>query len=115
MFSVEILHNKDCHLWKTLFSELKRWLRIWGLARKVKLKVVLVETEKDARERRFFGSPQILVNGKDVDPMAEKVTNYHVDGCRAYVWGDKVFPYPPKKMMEQVILNLNDPWVQAKG
>jgi hypothetical protein len=106
MLDIEILRNADCHSWKALRDALKDWLRMWGLNSSVNPKITLIETDEEAVERRFFGSPQLLINGKDVDPSAERVTAYHAAGCRLYAWNGKIYEYPPKEMVERAILNL---------
>jgi hypothetical protein len=100
---IEILRNRDCHVWDDLYAELTWWLRNWGLSG-TKPTVRLITNDEEAKRFKFFGSPQLLVNGKDVDPMAEKVTRYHADGCRLYLWKGAVYEYPPKEMVEQAIL-----------
>jgi hypothetical protein len=102
-----ILHNRECHVWQTLESELKQWLRLWGLAAKAKVRTELISNDAEARKRKFFGSPQVLINGCDIDPLAQKVTAYHALGCRLYVWKNKVYEYPPKEMVEEAILQLS--------
>ncbi|MBI2633833.1 MAG: DUF2703 domain-containing protein [Parcubacteria group bacterium] len=92
---VQLLHNKDCHVWQKLFTELQEM----GL----EPEVILVESDEQAREYKFSGSPQVLVEGKDIDPMAERITNYHESGCRVYFWNGKVYEYPPKEMIEAAI------------
>jgi len=102
---LEILHNAECHTWEKLAEELKTWLHQWGLGGNVELVVTLVNTDEEAIKLKFAGSPMILVNGKDVDPMAERITNYHVSGCRVYFWNGKVFEYPPKAMVEKALID----------
>lgn len=102
--TIEILHNRECRVWKGLHSELKRWLRTWGMVRNVKVKTVLVKDDDEARERKFFGSPQILIEGRDIDRAADKVARHHAQGCRLYAWESKIYDYPPREMLEEAIL-----------
>lgn len=102
--TIEILHNRECRAWKALYSELKRWLRTWGMVRNVKIKTVLVRDDDEAKGRKFFGSPQILIDSRDIDPAALKVATYHAEGCRLYAWGSKIYDYPPREMLEEAIL-----------
>lgn len=104
---IEIRRNRECHTWDTLAEELKRWLRDWGFSG-VKPKIRIVANDDEARSFRFFGSPQIVIDGKDVDPMAEKVTNYHATGCRLYIWKGTAYEYPPKAMVEQAVIHAKD-------
>lgn len=92
---VQLLHNKECHMWKKLRDIL--------LGMGIEPEVIEIETEEQAQEFRFAGSPQLLIDGKDVDPMAEKITNFHVSGCRVYLWKGKMYEYPPQEMIETAL------------
>ena len=37
---------------------------------------VVVNTDQEARDLKFLGSPSIRVNGRDVEPGAEEQQNY---------------------------------------
>ncbi len=104
MLDIEILRNEECHNWKKLYDALKGWLRMWGLNNHIKPKITVIRTDEEAKKRKFFGSPQLLINGKDVDPMAERMTNFHASGCRVYIWEGKLYDFPPKEMIEKAIL-----------
>jgi hypothetical protein len=106
MFKMEILRNDRCPSWKAFRDAMKYWLRMWGLNKRVKLKVILISTDSQAHKYRFFGSPQLLINGCDVDPSATKITNYRARGRRFYFWKGGKHKYPPKEMVEEKILNL---------
>jgi hypothetical protein len=106
MLEIEILRNKECKVWKKLFQDLKNWLRMWGLNGKTKIKVTLISTDEEARKRKFFGSPQLIINGQDIDPSSNNYRIYHSDGCRIYNWRGKIYEYPPREMVEEFILRI---------
>ena len=63
------------------------------------VEVVEVETEEQARELRFVGSPTIRVNGQDIDPPSN--SRYALT-CRAYrLADDRISPLPSKDMIRR--------------
>lgn len=99
---ITILHNKTCNIWLTTKGIIESILKENSLSADIEEAVIASDAE--AKEHHFAGSPQVLIDGKDIDPMAEKVTNYHESGCRFYLWKDKLHEGPPKEMLEEVIL-----------
>ena len=98
---IELLHTTDCHIWKESLKVLKDTLKNKGLEAEVKL--TLIESQEQARERKFSGSPQINIDGKDVDPMSEKITSYNMSCCRQYFYKGKHSEYPPEEMILQAL------------
>jgi hypothetical protein len=65
------------------------------------LEVVKVETDEQARELRFVGSPTIRVDGQDIDPPTE--SRYALT-CRAYRLEDgRISPVPAKDMIRRAL------------
>jgi hypothetical protein len=65
------------------------------------VEVVRVETEEQARELRFVGSPTILVDGQDIDPPTD--SRYALT-CRAYRLADgRISPLPSKGMIRRAL------------
>ena len=63
------------------------------------VEVVKVETEEQARELRFVGSPTIRVDGQDIDPPSD--SRYALT-CRAYrLADDHISPLPSKDMIRR--------------
>ena len=92
-----MLRNPSCLFWVEAQKVLINVLRENGVD--AIPEVILIDTDEKARERKFFGSPHITINGEDIDPMAKKMTNYHVGGCRLYLYEGKVYNYPPPQMI----------------
>lgn len=101
MLSFLLLHNRDCHVWEKFLKELEEWLRGKQIGGTVEVREVT--SDEEARTLRFFGSPQLLVNGKDVDPMAKDMSNFHAIGCRLYFWDGKTYEQPPLPMVERAL------------
>lgn len=68
----------------------------------VELEVIRVEDEAQARRLRFFGSPTILVDGRDVAPPPPGATPALT--CRAYRWADgRISPLPSPEMLRDAL------------
>lgn len=80
---------------------LEELIRKKGLS--VTLEEVLISNDDEARKFHFAGSPQIMVNGKDIDYEAEKITNFHASGCRPYFYHGGFSDYPPRAMLEEAL------------
>jgi len=102
IMKITILHNKTCNIWRTTKGIIETILKEGGLS--AEIEEVVVANDAEAKDRHFAGSPQVLVDGQDIDPMAGKVSNYHESGCRFYIWKDKLHEGPPKEMLEEAIL-----------
>ncbi|MFB6290110.1 MAG: DUF2703 domain-containing protein [Candidatus Bipolaricaulia bacterium] len=94
---VKLLHNKDCHIWEKALEVTTDVLEDEGL--QYELIEDLIETEEEAISKGFSGSPQVKINGQDVDPDAGDITNYNVEGCRLYLYEGEVYEYPPRGMI----------------
>lgn len=103
---IQVLHNRECGFWKVAWRELE------ALAQErypdAALEEVVVVSDDEARRWRFFGSPQVSINGKDIDPMAERVSAFHASGCRPYFWKGAQFDYPPQEMLEEALRRVAD-------
>ncbi|MBI2617591.1 DUF2703 domain-containing protein [Candidatus Gottesmanbacteria bacterium] len=98
---IQLLHTADCHAWKESLSILEEALKTKGLA--AKYEVILIDTEGQAKAYKFNGSPSILIDGIDVDPMARNVKSYSVSSCRPYFYHGKTYDYPPKEMIIEAL------------
>ncbi|MCK5587791.1 MAG: DUF2703 domain-containing protein [Candidatus Lokiarchaeota archaeon] len=99
--NIELLYSEGCHTWERTLEMLKQVLKDKNID--VEVKLVKIETQEDAEKHHYFGSPQININGKDIDPMAEKVTSYKSAGCRLYIYKEETYELPPKEMLEEAL------------
>lgn len=85
---VDILYTKDCADWQTLADMAAQAVSELGL--EVEMGTWLVETDKQAIEWGFSGSPSIFVNGQDLFPSDVP------DGLtlRSYKTEEGLLPYP---------------------
>lgn len=94
---VLFMHTSQCHVWKTALEELEAALQEAG--GDVDYEVRVINTNEEAEEYRFSGSPTILVDGVNVDPMARNIKKFIASGCRPYFYKGKTLEYPPKEMI----------------
>jgi len=65
------------------------------------VEVIKVETEEQAHESRFVGSPTIRVDGQDIDPP---IDSRYALACRAYhLEDDRISPLPSKDMIRRAL------------
>src|SRR3990167_7206749 len=98
---IQLLHTADCHAWKNSLSVLEEALRAKDV--EVKYEIVLIETQDQAQTYKFAGSPTILIDGIDVDPIAQSIKQYSVSSCRPYFYQGKTYDYPPKEMILEAL------------
>ena len=98
---IQVLHNRECNFWQITWKMVEQMIAEQNLD--VRLEEVLVVDDADAAKYRFAGSPQVTINGQDIDPEAGRVTNFHASGCRPYFYKGEHSDYPPRAMLEEVM------------
>ena len=94
---VSFLYYEDCPSYDLALERLREVMDEEGIPGEVE--VVKVETEEQARELRFVGSPTIRVDGQDIDPPSDP--RYALT-CRAYrLADDRISPLPSRDMIRQ--------------
>jgi len=99
--TITILHNAICNIWETTKETIETILKENGLT--TTIEEIVITNDSEAKEYHFSGSPQILIDGIDIDPMASKITNYHESGCRLYMWKGVLHEGPSKEMLVEAI------------
>ena len=100
MIHVTFLFYEDCPSHELALERLREVLDEEGIAAEVE--VVKVESEEQAQERHFVGSPTILLNGQDIDPPLP--ASYYTLTCRAYHLEDgRISPLPSRGMIRRAI------------
>jgi hypothetical protein len=96
---VSFLYYEDCPSYELALERLRNVMAEEGTPGEVE--VVKVETEEQARELRFVGSPTIRVDGQDIDPPSD--SGYALT-CRAYRSADdRVSPLPSKDVIRRAL------------
>ena len=95
---IELLYFEDCPSWKMAQESLEAIIQKHNIETTVQL--VRVETDQEAIDHRFVGSPSIRVNGDDLFPVDHK--SYALD-CRVYQTPDGMRGWPTAKMIEDAL------------
>jgi|SRR5687768_806095 hypothetical protein len=96
---VSFLYYEECPSHDLAFERLREVLAEERISTEVE--VIKVETEDQARELRFVGSPTIRVDGQDIDSPSD--SRYALT-CRAYRLEDgRISPLPSRDMIRRAL------------
>ncbi len=96
---VSFLYYEECSSHDLALERLREVVAEVGIPNEVE--VIKVETEDQARELRFVGSPTIRVDGQDIDPPID--SRYGLT-CRDYrLEDDRISPLPSKDMIRRAL------------
>jgi hypothetical protein len=84
---IELLYSDGCPHYQPFADHLEELVRNGTLPGEIQH--IRIETQEQAEERRFLGSPTLRVNGEDVDARARARTDFGLQ-CRV-----RVPPLPP--------------------
>ena len=99
---IKFLYYEDCPSHDKALERLKHVIAEEGIA--AALEIIKVETEEQAQQLCFIGSPTILVNGEDIVPPTPQ-SHYNLT-CRAYILEDgRVSPLPSLEMIRRPLRN----------
>ena len=97
---IRFLFYEECPSHEPALERLREVLVEEGIDANVE--VVKVESEEQAQELRFVGSPTILVNGRDIDPPPPD--SHYALTCRVYHLEDgRISPLPSRSMIRRAI------------
>jgi hypothetical protein len=85
---IELLYFEGCPSYKRLLA------RVAELAPGEPVELQRIDSERQAIEQRFLGSPTLRVEGRDVEPGAEECRDFGLS-CRLYRTGPQLLPVPP--------------------
>ena len=96
---VSFLYYEECPSHDLALERLREVMAEEGIPNEVE--VIKVETEEQARQLRFVGSPTIRVDGQDIEPPSD---SRYVLTCRAYrLEDDRISPLPSKDMIRRAL------------
>lgn len=96
---VSFLYYEECPSYDLALERLREVMAEESVPGEVE--VFKVETEDQARQLRFVGSPTIRVDGQDIDPPSD--SRYALT-CRAYrLEDDRISPLPSKDMIRRAL------------
>ncbi len=97
---IQFLYFEDCPSHEAALERLQQVLAEEKIA--ASIEIIRVETEEQAQEWRFVGSPTIRVNGHDIDPPPANA--YYSLTCRAYRREDgRISPLPPVAVIRRAL------------
>ena len=96
---VEILYFDGCPTYLEAKKALRGVLEEQGVDAAVEL--VAVNTDEEAQELRFAGSPTIRVDGEDLFPVPERAE--YVLGCRMYATSEGLRGSPTSTMLSEAL------------
>jgi hypothetical protein len=103
---IDILYFEGCPHHAPTVERVKQIVADMGLT--VPVTEVQITTPEEAQQRRFLGSPTVLVNEVDIDPHAHQQARYGLS-CRVYPGGSGL---PPDDMIRAA---LQSPPLSAEG
>ncbi len=93
------LYWEGCPSHEEALARLRQVLEEEGVNAEVE--VVRVDTEEEAQRWHFVGSPTILVEGEDIQPLPHEPTRLT---CRVYRWEDgRISPLPSPETIRRAI------------
>jgi hypothetical protein len=96
---VSFLYYEECPSHDLALERLREVMAEEGIPSEVE--VFKVETEEQARELRFVGSPTIRIDERDIDPPTDP--RYALT-CRVYrLEENRISPLPPKDMIRRAL------------
>jgi hypothetical protein len=99
--NIELLYFDDCPSWKNALDILKESLNNLDISQEISL--ISVETQEEAKENEFNGSPMIRVNGIDLFPTSQ--TEYAL-GCRVYQSPNGYKGWPTEQMVSEKLSSI---------
>lgn len=98
---IQILYFPNCPIYKKLEKLARETIKELGID--VDLELVNIQTREDAKKYHFTGSPGLLINGKDIDPLA-KDAPVVLKSCKIYRTEEGMKMMPIKRMIVEAIL-----------
>jgi hypothetical protein len=97
---IEFLYYEDCPSHHDALERLRKVISAEGI--EAHISVTKVETEEQAKELKFVGSPTIRVGGRDIDPPGADA--YYGLTCRAFrLEGGRISPLPSEDMIRKAL------------
>ena len=102
---IQFLYFEDCPSHDEALQRLREVLQEEGIDASIEM--IKVETEAQAQEHRFVGSPTILIDGHDI--VSLPVGTHYGLACRAYTLEDgRISPLPSREMIRKAVYSVLD-------
>jgi hypothetical protein len=98
--NITFLYFEGCPSHDAALERLRQLMAEEGVA--AEIEIVKVETDEQAQRLHFVGSPTILIDGQDIDPVPSEA--YPALTCRAYRLEDgRISPLPSPDMIRDAL------------
>lgn len=98
---IEVLYVQDCPHYPATLALVERLRAELGIDAELRPSLILDQTA--AEQAGFPGSPTVRVDGRDVEPGSELVTEYIV-GCRLYRLEHRFAGQPEERWIREALL-----------
>ncbi len=98
--NIELLYFDGCPSFETAYQHLLEALDEESVEAEVRW--VKVESEEEAEQLRFLGSPTVRIQGLDVEREARQATDFGLK-CRVYANNGRVLGWPSKEMIQETL------------
>lgn len=98
--NIQILYFPDCPIYKELEKLVKEVVQ--ELSLDADLELINIQTREDAGKYHFTGSPGLLINGEDIDPLT-KDAPVVLKSCKIYRTEEGMKMIPTKKMVMEAL------------
>ena len=96
---IELLYFEGCPCWQQTKSDIASLLA--EHSRSDEIEYITVESNEEAQQQRFVGSPTVRIDGVDIDPDAPH-DGFNME-CRLYWVGGRPVGVPPREMLSDAI------------
>jgi hypothetical protein len=103
---IEVLTYPDCPNRDAVIALAERVREQLGSAAEVR--VIDITDQPAAEQARFLGSPTIRIDGRDIEPGADRQEEY-VHACRLYQVGHSLRGLPDEDWLRQALLGAEAP------
>jgi hypothetical protein len=102
---IQFLYFEDCPSHDEALKRLQEVMQEEGI--EARIEIIKVETDEQAQEYHFTGSPTILVNGNDI--VSPQPGNHYRLACRVYTLEDgRISPLPSREMIRRAVRSAFD-------
>jgi hypothetical protein len=97
---IEVLYFDGCPNHEALLPRLREILARTGVSAEIDLR--RIASDEAAQRERFLGSPTVRVNGHDVEPDAERRTDFGLK-CRLYATPTALSGQPEEEWLQAAL------------
>ena len=101
MMTIDILYHEACTHHPRTIQDVQHVLAEEGIEADVRY--INVTNEEGAQRRGFAGSPTIIINGEDIEPVPQQELGHTRGSCRVYHHEGKLLVTPHKELIRKAV------------